>query len=752
MKRMIAWMTMLVISGTVVAGTPGYWRNAETAEVKALGEPSILTVKEKLIHIDIAMLEQYLLQAPDEQSGKPYLEFAMPVADGSVQRFLVCAVPVMHPDLQKKYPGIYTWAGKGIDDPYAVVRLDITQWGFHAMTLTPAGSVFIDPYNQKTRSVYKVYYKDDARKNAETAHCGFDPDDAENKANEKAIYEDLRRSIPQANRGIAKSSGTNLRTYRAAVACTGEYSAFHGGTVPGALSAIVTSMNRVGGVYELEVAIRFTLIPNNDTLIFLNGSTDPYSNSNGGAMLSENQTTVTNRIGINNYDIGHVFSTGGGGIAGLGVICIASQKARGVTGSPQPVNDPFDIDYVAHEIGHQFGGNHTFNATTGSCSGNGSTSTSFEPGSGTTIMAYAGICSGQNVQPNSNAYFHTGSFDNIVNFSTTSSGNNCPVTTPTGNTPPVITSIGSNHAIPISTPFVLEGVASDPDGDPITYCWEQHDLGPFGSMANPSGNAPLFRSFSPTTSPLRYFPTLNRLVINQPSVGERLPTYARNMTFRLTVRDGRLNGGGVTYSTSKVTLNVINTGAPFLVTAPNTNITWVAGNQENVTWDVASTDVAPIGAANVDIFLSTDGGFTYPITLATGVPNTGSAVVTVPNNATTSARVMVRGAGNVFFDISNVNFTITASQGLGNVLTSESVQVFPNPASGVVNLSLAGELRGQVTADLMDAQGRVVRHVEFVKEASGHIEQISLDGLSAGNYLLNVNTDAGRVTRKVNVF
>lgn len=752
MKNIIAWMTMLVISGTVVAGTPAYWRNAETAEVKSLGEASVLTVKEKLVHIDITMLEQYLTQAPDENAGKPYLEFAMPMADGSVQRFLVCAVPVMHPDLQKKYPGIYTWAGKGIDDPYAVVRLDITQWGFHAMTLSPSGSVFIDPFNQKTRSVYKVYSKEDARKRVETAFCGFDPEESQNKLNADAIQQDVRNAVQAGYRGIPKSSGAQLRTYRAAVACTGEYTSYHGGTVPGALSAIVTSMNRVGGVYELEVAIRFTLIPNNDTLIFLSASSDPFTNNNGGAMLSENQTTVTNRIGINNYDIGHVFSTGGGGIAGLGVICIASQKARGVTGSPQPVNDPFDIDYVAHEIGHQFGGNHTFNATSGSCSGNGSTSTSFEPGSGTTIMAYAGICSGQNVQSNSNAYFHTGSFDNIVNFSTTSSGNNCPVITPTGNTPPVITSVGNNHAIPISTPFVLEGVASDPDGDPITYCWEQHDLGPFGSMASPSGNAPLFRSFTPTTSPIRYFPTIAKLVLNQASVGERLPTYARNMTFRLTVRDGRLNGGGVTYETAKVTLNVINTGAPFLVTAPNTNVTWVAGNQENVIWDVASTDVAPIGAANVDIFLSTDGGFTYPVTLASGVPNTGSAVITVPNNVTTTARVMVRGAGNVFFDISNTNFSITSTQGLANTLSSESVQVYPNPATGVLNLSLAGSLRGIVTADLMDAQGRVIQHVEFAKEAAGHVEQISLDGLAAGNYLLNVMTDAGSVVRKVNVY
>lgn len=752
MKIIRALMATLVISGTALAGSPVYWRSAEPAEVKPLGEPSIATAKEKLLHLNLPALQQYLAQAPAEGAGSAALELSLPMPDGSAQRFRVTTVPVMHPDLQKKYPGIRTWSGQGVDDPRAVVRLDITLWGFHAMTLSPSGSVFIDPYNQQSTAVYKVYYKSDARKKSEIAHCGYDPEDALNKERADAIFQDVKKYGGAATSGIATTSGSQLRTYRAAVACTGEYAAFHGGTVPGALSAIVTSLNRVSGVYELEVAIRFTLIPNNDTLIFLNATTDPYTNSSGSTMLGQNQTTVTNRIGINNYDIGHVFSTGGGGIAGLGVICIASQKARGVTGSPSPVNDPFDIDYVAHEMGHQFGGNHTFNATTGSCAGNGVSNNAFEPGSGTTIMAYAGICTGQNVQPNSDDYFHTASFDEIIDFSTASSGNNCPVNSATGNTPPVITSIGSNHAIPISTPFVLEGAATDPDGDSLTYCWEQHDTGPFGSMASPSGNAPLFRSFAPVPSPVRYFPALNRLVLNQASLGERLPTYARNMTFRLTVRDNRANGGGVTSSASDVLLNVINTGAPFLVTAPNTYVTWVSGTQENVTWDVASTDVAPISAANVDIFLSTDGGFTYPVTLAAGVPNTGSAVVTVPSIAATTCRVMVRGAGNVFFDISNVNFTIATSQGLNNVLASESVQVYPNPATSVLNISLAGTLRGLITAQLTDAQGRIVRRQEFTKDAAGHIQPIPLEGLAAGNYLLNIITGNGTVIRKVNVY
>ncbi len=749
MKRILTLIAFTVISSLSVAGSPGYWRNAEAAEVKSLGNASILTVKERLISIDLGMLRSYLQQAPAESSNDRTFELTVPMPDGSAERFIVYTVPVVLPAMQAKYPALYTFAGQSLDHPSTAIRMDLTYSGFHAMTLSPNGSVFIDPYNSSTTSYYKVYYKSDARKKDQAAHCEFNPLEELNKQRQAEINQDYNRYAGTSS--IAKSSGTNLRTYRAAVACTGEYSAYFGSTKPLVLSAIVTSVNRVSGVYEYEVAIRLSLIANNDTLIFLNSATDPYTNNSGSTMLGQNQTTVTSYIGMNNYDIGHVFSTGGGGIAGLGVICIASQKARGVTGSPAPVNDPFDIDYVAHEMGHQFGGNHTFNATTGSCSGNANPTTAFEPGSGSTIMAYAGICTGQDLQPHSDPYFHTGSFDEIVNFSTTSSGNNCPVNTPTLNNPPVITSIGSNHTIPISTPFVLEGVASDPDGDSITYCWEEHDYGPQGAMASPSGNATIFRSFNPTPNPMRYFPTLTKLVNNATSVGERLPTYARNLTFRLTVRDNRANGGGVTYDNTKITLAVSAAAGPFLVTAPNTAVTWVVGTQENVTWNVAGTDVTPVNAANVDIFLSTDGGYTYPITLATGVPNNGTATVTVPANVTNTARVMVKGAGNVFFDISNANFIITNQQSLNEMLSGESVNLYPNPAEDELSLSMAGNYRGEVTAMIYTVDGRLVSSLRLEKTGAGLVQPIAVDGLASGMYQLRVQTDAGAVSRKFTV-
>jgi hypothetical protein len=478
---------------------------------------------------------------------------------------------------------------------------------------------------------------------------------------------------------------------------------------------MLNAVNRVSGVYETEISVRLTLVANNNLLIFLDPATDPYTNNNGGAMLTQNINTCNSIIGSANYDIGHVFSTGGGGVAFLGVVCGAN-KAGGVTGLPNPVGDPFYIDYVAHEMGHQFAGNHTFNSVTGSCAGgNRNGSTAYEVGSGTSIQAYAGICGTDNIQPNSDPFFHTISFDEISNF-LSASGGGCAQVTSNGNTLPVITAMNNNNAnIPLNTPFTLTGAATDANGDPITYCWEEWDLGPGGAWNSgaTSTTAPLFKSRVPKTTGERTFPDIAVILAGYPAnpaatmgglKGETLPQVARSMKFRLTVRDNRAGGGGVVTGgdgcqsgfTGIYQINTIAGTGPFVVTSPNGGESYAAGSTQTITWNVAGTDAAPINTSMVKISLSTDGGLTYPTVVLASTANDGSESVVIPSTPTTTARIKVEAIGNVFFDISNANFTITLPVN-GYTFGTPTNGSAACPAAGPINSTLPVVFQGTYT-------------------------------------------------------
>jgi len=638
----------------------------------------------RALEVDVKSVESLLAQAPaerSESSGALPLVFAIPYPDGTDRLFRIEESPILEPALAARFPEIRTFVGQGIDDPTATARLSLTSLGFQAMVLSAAGTVFVDPYRRWDTRYVISYLKDEARKPAGAAfHC------------------DVKDESPEADSALDEpvslapvASGTQLRTYRLALAATGEYSAAvcapNPAAVACAMNAMVVSVNRVDGVYEREVAIRMVLIGNDNLLVYTDGATDPYTNNNGSTMLGQNQTNINSVIGSANYDIGHVFSTGGGGIAQLGVPC-TSNKARGVTGSSNPVGDGFDIDYVAHEMGHQFGGAHTFNGTTSNCGGgNRSASSAYEPGSGTTIMAYAGICGAEDIQPHSDDTFHSRSFDQIVAFSTGTTGNSCAVTTATGNAAPTVNA-GAAFTIPKQTPFTLTGSATDPDGDTLTYMWEEFDL---GTAAPPNDDVaavrPIFRSFVPLTAPSRTFPRLSDILNNTATLGESMSTRNRTMTFRLTARDNRTGGGGVNYAATTVTVNAA--AGPFVVTQPDTALAWAANSVQTVTWNVAGTDAAPVSCANVAIDLSTDGGNTFPISLAASTANDGSAAVTIPNAPTALARVRVSCAGNVFFDISNANFTISPASGAPapNLM---SVSPTAGPIAGGTPVTLTG--------------------------------------------------------------
>jgi hypothetical protein len=481
-------------------------------------------------------------------------------------------------------------------------------------------------------------------------------------------------------------------------------------------------MNRVSGIFEREVSIRLELIANNHLVVYTNAATDPYTEGNLGIMIGQNQANMDAVIGSANYDIGHVF--GGTSFAGLAVlnsVCVNASKARGASVRFQPVGDLFVL-LVAHEMGHQLGAFHSFNGNEGGCAGNRMAGAAVEPGSGSTILSYAGTCGSQDLQPQWDDYLSWISILQIIDYTFFQSGSNCPVITPTGAVPPIVDAGLGGFTIPLSTPFTLTATATTV-GAP-TYSWEEKDLGPAGHPDTPSGNAPIFRSFSAVTSPSRTFPKLSDLLNNVHTIGELLPTYARSLSFRVTVRDVQAGGVGVDYA--DLAFSVSEAAGPFLVTAPNTAVVWPVGSVQSVTWDVSNTNVAPVNCANVNVLLSTDGGVTFPITLASTTPNDGSENVTVPNNPTPSARVKVAAADNVFFDISNVNFQVQTASSVddgrdiavapnGRIMLHENR---PNPFNPTTAISFGlPSASERVTLRVYDLAGRLVK--TLVDEALG---------------------------------
>jgi reprolysin-like metallo-peptidase family M12B len=597
-------------------------------------------------------------------------------------------------------------------------------------------------------------------------YVSYEPRGAPKEAGQfSCLATDIHTQLNGVGANLGSMAGTRLRTYRLALAATAEYTqTYGGGTISGALATMTTLINAIDAIYERDLSIRLKLIDNETSIIFTNSATDGYTSDSANSLLTQNQTILDQRIGAANYDIGfvldgHVYAFQPGfflfqGVGQFQSVCANGQKGKGVTilRSIDPSSTSAIWD-VAHEMGHQFGALHTFNGTTEDCGPSRFAQVAYEPGSGSTIMGYRGgvapngtylpLCTFEDLH-SVDTYFHIATIEQILNFTTFGGGSTCGVLTDTGNSVPLV-SAGPDYTIPANTPFTLTATASDADGDALTYCWEEYDLGAAGPPHTDNGNRPIFRSFAPVPSPARTFPQLLDILSGSQTFGESLPVTTRTMNFRVTVRDNHVGGGGV--SSGSMHVNVCADSGPFAVTQPVSATTWAAGSNQTVTWDVANTSSAPVSCTNVRVLLSIDGGNSFPFVLLPSTPNTGTATVMVPNMPGTTARVKVEAIDNVFFNVSHV-FSITANSTGPPVLLTEAnsnraialdsvtFMALPFPITAINNFSLdqrtrvalfavgleliPGEDTSVVSAQAKDANDKIYPlPVEFVGKVPG---------------------------------
>lgn len=672
MKKYYLFSSLMLLSMASMAQNKKWWSKASLspAQQQTIFQKNYKPDAYDLYQIQLQDAASFLATVPEESNAfkvrsSSYV-ISLPFPGGGMERFRIVNAPVMEKGLLQKFPGFASFAGESLEHPGYYLRCDISPHGFNAMVLAPEGETwYINALNKNTCAVFAR----NSIKNISQFTCG--------------VGDFVKGAIQQQNGLTLRGADDGkLRTYRLACTVNGEYSqkCLNGSETSDAqrvskvMAALNTNTTRANTVYETDFSVRLVLVSNNNLLVYLNASTDPWTSSS--QWNSKTQTTIDNVIGSANYDIGHLLagvasSSGNNGNAGcIGCVCTGGSKGSAFTAHTDATGDPLVIDYWTHEMGHQFGANHTFTFQTEGTGAN------MEPGSGSTIMGYAGITGSTDVQPHSDPYFHAKSIEQVTDYIKSTSGN-CAGVTNTGNSVPTANA-GADYTIPKSTPFVLTGSGTDANGDALTYCWEQYDNFSSGSNKFPSATStsgPVFRSFTPTASVSRTFPSLSTILAgNLTSTWEALPSVARSLNFRMTVRDNR-SGGGQNASDNMV-VTISSATGPFNVSAPNTAVTWSQGSAQTVNWNVAGSNGAPVNCANVKISLSTDGGNNFSTVLAASTPNDGSETITVPTVSSTQCRIKIEAVGNIFFDISNANFTISTGGSTCNApagLSSSSV-------------------------------------------------------------------------------
>ncbi len=761
-------LSIMLISSVSLAQDVSLWSKTSFIDgTKGVSLKNLDSKHYSLLSLNIELLKEKIQDAPlrRQSNGVSNVAIDFPNNDGKMQRYRVVETSIFSSnDNMEQHSNIKTYLGSRTDNSGARIRFSVTPLGVKGMISEPGKiTTYFQPITKVSNGQYIIYNKNAKLNSSDTFEC---------------LTEDFGITEKVVNTTSARDANDQLlRTYRIAISVNQEYTNFwddgnagNGDNRADALAQLVSTLNRMNEVFEVDMAMTFVLVDTADDpaidLIYSPTFPDPY----GGNLNSELMTNLTAVVGSDDYDIGHLLVYNAGGTNGnagcIGCVCDATvdpPRTRGKgsgysqhnfvdnDGGPY-MSDFFDIDFVPHEVGHQMGANHTWSfASEG-------TGVNAEPGSGTTIMGYAGITGPDDVQDHSDPYFHYFSISQILD-NVDSAPNDCAITTAITNNPPVANA-GSDFAIPNGTAFILKGSATDANaGDVLTYTWEQIDNGvsPTSAFGPTRTSGATFRSRPPSTSPNRYMPMYGRVLDGQLTESnpvetvdntswETVSTIARTLNFALTVRDrSEVGGVGQTPQSDFDTMTItVESGAPFTVITPSS---WEGGSLENVTWNVGTTNNATINCQMVNIKFSTDGGISFPITLAGNTPNDGSEMITVPSiSDTTEARILVEAADNIFYTLSD-NFTTTVPLSVDDFSFS-GLAIYPNPNNGSFNLKLNNSLTNEIIINVFDIRGRSIFDKRY--NSSGDFnEVINIGAVQSGIYMLQISDGINKQTRKI---
>ncbi|MEO6549045.1 MAG: reprolysin-like metallopeptidase [Ferruginibacter sp.] len=696
MRKML-WVygASLLLFTTSLHGQQSLWSQVNFSENSKQFSPSVPDTMATYVKIELAQLGKILGSAGLEIPGKKPVggvRFLLPLPGGEALPAMVMESPIWDAAYADDFIHVKTFVVRNPLTQASLGRLCLTAEGISGILFTDNGDVYISPVTSNAPGTHKVSYIKDEK--AAVFSCG---------SSANADY-----TMPLNKASKVNSVDANNRTYRLAIAATAEYTSW-AGSQTNARNYITISVNNVMAIYERDLNIKFTIVAPN-SILFTNAATDPYPGGNtylDDVATNANQVTLDNIIGPAAYDVGMVFNKGwdrGYVPFPFGYVCTDGKKGKGASGTstgqglnpiPGPQGLAFDFT-VAHEMGHQFGAPHSYASNTGTCTGFATPSAAFEPGSGSTIMGYAGYTNCNTYTNYGENYFHAGSIAQIKAY--INGTGNCVQRVPTGNKQPVVTVAAISYNVPVSTPFALTGAGTDANGDALIYTWEQMDAG-FLTTSPPAASntgGPNFRSFAPTTTGnTRNFPRINDLAAGIATPYEVLPSVARTMHFRLTARDQSSLGGGT--GEANVSVNFSGNAGPFAISSPQSPVTWAPYTTQVVTWNVATTNVAPINCTSVSILFSTDGGISYPYTLISNTTNDGSESIIVPNLSTGKGRLKVQATGNIFFNINTADITIAstcAAEGT-TILPTDSIAVAAG--STLLNLSLSPQYGTAIT-------------------------------------------------------